>query len=257
MHVGVLRQPEVAHRLDAETGGLVLCGKTTAGIQGKASHFANEVCENLWRTVLSMRSCGAGLSRAFAARSIVKRYRALVRGNLQGCGRITLPISGAPSSTEYRSVAVEASSKCMHVTVVDLWPLTGRTHQLRKHMAYLGHPILGDRKYWGTPKVSESQLACHVAVLEESALAASSEREAAVLRGEGDGCTTCAADDSTSALHEPSDCKHDAVTRVEGAAVQSERGQQEAAHSRPADPGALHATAPAEVDAFHGDNGQV
>ena len=34
MHAGVLRQPEVAHRLDAETGGLVLCGKTTAGIQG-------------------------------------------------------------------------------------------------------------------------------------------------------------------------------------------------------------------------------
>ncbi|NJR42645.1 MAG: RNA pseudouridine synthase [Akkermansiaceae bacterium] len=160
MAAGVLRQPEVAHRLDAETGGLVLCGKTTAGLQGLCS--------------------------AFASRRILKRYRAVVRGALRGCGRITLPVSGAPSETEYRSVAVKPSSKCMHVTVVDLWPRTGRTHQLRKHLACCGHPILGDKKYWGTTPFPESELAAHVIALQECELAASADREAAVLRGEGD-----------------------------------------------------------------------
>lgn len=161
MHAGVLRRPEAAHRLDVETGGLVLCGKTTAALQG--------------------------LSSAFASQRILKRYRALIRGNLQGCGRITLPISGVASETEYRSVAVKPSNKYVHVTVVDLWPRTGRTHQLRKHMAFFGHPILGDKKYWGARKVLDMSTSEHVTKLKESELAASSELEAAVLRGTGGG----------------------------------------------------------------------
>jgi hypothetical protein len=175
----VLRRPEVAHRLDAETGGLVICGKTTATLQA--------------------------LSSAFATQRIIKRYRALVRGGLQGCGRITLPISGAASETEYRSVAVHRSSKCMHLTVVDLWPRTGRTHQLRKHMAYLGHPILGDQKYWGTRKLPKSVLSGRVTVLEECQLA-SADLEAAVRCG-GDVATQYA--EPASVAQQPADHTHD------------------------------------------------
>lgn len=189
MHAGVLRRPEVAHRLDAETGGLVLCGKTTAGLQG--------------------------LSAAFATRQILKRYRALVRGELHGCGRITLPISGVPSETEYRSVAVRHSSKCMHVTVVDLWPRTGRTHQLRKHFAYLGHPILGDKKYWGMKKLPVSELAVHVLELEERSLAAAAENEDAVLCGQAGDGTVCSA--ASGGLHPPSSL-HETDTGAEESA---------------------------------------
>ena len=79
------------------------------------------------------------------------RYRAVVAGELRGCGRITIPLGGKPCTTEYRGVAVHASTAaaCGHaVSTVDLWPHTGRTHQLRLHMALLGHAILGDALYW-------------------------------------------------------------------------------------------------------------
>ena len=112
------------HRLDADTGGLLVCAKT---------HPAQQA-----------------LSNAFADRAVKKRYRALVRGALTGCGRVRAPLEGKACWTEYRSVAVTESKLCGHVTTLDLWPHTGRKHQLRQHMAMLGHPILGDTSYWGT-----------------------------------------------------------------------------------------------------------
>jgi 23S rRNA-/tRNA-specific pseudouridylate synthase len=110
------------HRLDAPTGGLVVCSKT-------------KVAE------ARIKSC-------FRNRLVQKRYRAIVRGKLEPDeGQIEEPIHGLPSSTKYRVCFVTKSAQYGHVTTVDLWPLTGRKHQLRKHMAGLGHPILGDEKY--------------------------------------------------------------------------------------------------------------
>jgi hypothetical protein len=71
-----------------------------------------------------------------------------VRGKLQGCGRVTFSLAGKPSCTEYRVVQHTHSALCGTVTTVDMWPHTGRTHQLRKHLAMIGHPILGDVLYW-------------------------------------------------------------------------------------------------------------
>lgn len=51
------------------------------------------------------------------------------------------------AETEYAAVAHTESGRWGCLTTVDLWPHTGRTHQLRRHMAGLGHPILGDKKY--------------------------------------------------------------------------------------------------------------
>lgn len=120
---GVLKRPQEVHRLDADTGGLLICAKSR-----------NALCT---------------LSHAFATRAVKKRYRALVRGKLDGCGRISFPISGKPSCTEYLAVQHTPSELCGMVTTVDMWPHTGRTHQLRKHLALIGHPILGDVRYWG------------------------------------------------------------------------------------------------------------
>jgi hypothetical protein len=119
---GVLYRPQEIHRLDAETGGLLVCAKTAPALRV--------------------------LSAAFRQRAVKKRYRALVRGALDGCGRVTLELGGKACWTEFRAVAVHASALCGSVTTVDLWPHTGRLHQLRRHMALIGHPILGDVKYW-------------------------------------------------------------------------------------------------------------
>lgn len=131
----------IVHRLDQPTSGLVLMAR------GPAMQRA--------------------LSQAFAERRVHKRYQAVVGGRLSAPGDadaegwcdITLPIAadwerrplrvidgarGQPSHTRWRVLAHDDAAD---TTRVELEPVTGRTHQLRVHLAALGHPILGDALY--------------------------------------------------------------------------------------------------------------
>jgi 23S rRNA pseudouridine1911/1915/1917 synthase len=114
----VLPWPRPVHRLDVRTGGIVLCAKTA--------------------------SAHVHLGRQFEERRITKRYQAIVVGQLEGEGLVDLPIEGRASTSRYRALPPVRALKTDWVTPVNLWPETGRTHQLRIHMAHLGHPVLGD-----------------------------------------------------------------------------------------------------------------
>ncbi|MDP6934033.1 MAG: RluA family pseudouridine synthase [Myxococcota bacterium] len=116
-----LSTPRPVHRLDVPTGGLLLVAKTA--------------------------SAAAGLGRQLEDRTVHKRYRALVVGRLVGADRIDVPVEGRSASSRYAAVEHTRSLHCSWVTTVDLWPETGRTHQLRRHLAELGHPVLGDPLY--------------------------------------------------------------------------------------------------------------
>ena len=59
-------------------------------------------------------------------------------------GRIDLPLDGRPALTEYR---VERYDRARDASVVQIRIRTGRTHQIRRHLAALGHPVLGDPRY--------------------------------------------------------------------------------------------------------------
>lgn len=121
-----LWRPQHCHRLDKPTSGLVVVAKTGDAL--------------------------TNLSAAFAARLVRKRYRAVVAGRLGRVGApraaVCLPLSGQSARTEWAAVSHHPSAAYGHVTLVDLLPRTGRTHQLRRHMALLGHPIVGDAKYF-------------------------------------------------------------------------------------------------------------
>lgn len=122
------------HRLDMATSGLLLMAR------GAAMHRQ--------------------LSMLFQERQVAKRYIAVVAGQLAvETGEINLPLIcdwpnrprqmvsfeiGKPSLTRYRLLDFDASSNSSRV---ELEPITGRSHQLRVHMAALGHPILGDDLY--------------------------------------------------------------------------------------------------------------
>ncbi len=133
--------PTLCHRLDRETSGVVLFAK-----------------DRLSRT---------RIGRQFEARRIRKCYLALVRGTMEGEeGVIDLPLGrtltsevrlkmgvrydgdGLASRTEWR-----VARRLPEATLVELTPKTGRQHQLRVHLAAIGHPILGDKLYLGGEEV--------------------------------------------------------------------------------------------------------
>ena len=115
--------PRPVHRLDAGTQGLVLVARTS--------------------------DASVALGAALAGRNVRKRYRAIVAGRLDGKGCVDIDVGSKTAKSSF--VAVE-HTRSLHLpsgwmTTVDLWPHTGRKHQLRVHMASLGHPILGDKLY--------------------------------------------------------------------------------------------------------------
>ncbi len=116
-----LRWPKPVHRLDVPTSGILLIAKT-------------------------MRAQVA-LGGQFEKKNIRKIYRAIVQGKIESPGHIDSQVEGRDAATDYSPVRHVRSLKNEWLTLVDLSPLTGRTHQLRRHMAELGHPIAGDTLY--------------------------------------------------------------------------------------------------------------
>lgn len=106
----------------------------------------------------------AYLDRAFKAGTVEKEYLAVVKGDnrLDQKGIITARLDTHPNRRDMMVVAEKGgkhAKTCFEVVktledeaLVRLWPVTGRTHQLRVHMAYMGAPILGDRLYGGGAK---------------------------------------------------------------------------------------------------------
>ncbi len=116
-----LPAPLPAHRLDFKTSGVMLVAKT--------------------------RSALTHLSRQFQERVISKTYQAVVIGKAPVNGEIKEPINGREAYTIYECEQQSLSAKFGYLTHVVVKPLTGRHHQIRKHMASIGHAVLGDDLY--------------------------------------------------------------------------------------------------------------
>jgi 23S rRNA pseudouridine955/2504/2580 synthase len=136
LEFGSGQRPKLVHRLDKDTSGALLIARTSRA----AGFFA----------------------KAFSSRTARKTYWALVVGVPSiDDGTVDLPLAkqpgsggekmhvdeenGLPSRSRYRVIERAGNRACW----VELTPFTGRTHQLRVHMAAIGHPIVGDGKYGG------------------------------------------------------------------------------------------------------------
>ena len=128
---------KITHRLDMATSGILMFAKH--------------------------RDAEVAVSKMFQARTVDKHYIALVQGQLDAEGSVEVPLItdwenrprqivhfelGKPAKTLYQALSYDTETD---ITRVLLTPITGRSHQLRVHMQYLGHPILGDTLY-ATPE---------------------------------------------------------------------------------------------------------
>ncbi len=125
-------RPGIVHRLDKETSGLLIVAKD------EAAH--------------------AFLARQFNKRTTDKRYLAIVEGIVQlDNGLIEHPIGRHPRDRKRMSVRFSESKSAVTYykvlerfkdnTLLEIKPETGRTHQIRVHLAYIGHPVTGDKTY--------------------------------------------------------------------------------------------------------------
>ncbi len=116
-----LKHARPVHRLDAATSGLIIAAKTT--------------------------QAQIRLGEMFAAREIRKKYAAVVIGKTAEEGFFNAAIDGKESSTKYERADCVPSLRNEHLSLLHLYPTTGRTHQIRKHTSGAGFPIFGDKLY--------------------------------------------------------------------------------------------------------------
>jgi 23S rRNA pseudouridine1911/1915/1917 synthase len=146
-------QPEragVVHRLDRETSGVILVAKNVRALEA--------------------------LSKQFRERTIRKTYLALVHGVLKEAGRIDLPIGRHPTERKRMSVTGRPARTAVSdyrpiealgaYTLVEVKPLTGRTHQIRVHLSAKGFPIAGDKVYGGKRRPVFERHALHAFAIE-------------------------------------------------------------------------------------------
>ncbi|HET7320522.1 MAG TPA: RluA family pseudouridine synthase [Candidatus Saccharimonadales bacterium] len=125
----------IVHRLDRATSGVIICAKNQAALS--------------W------------LQKQFSQRKAKKTYVAIVQGSMrENEALIDMPIERNPKAPATFRVGVNGKHAKTHYKVLEtnnsyslleLKPETGRTHQLRVHLAQLGHPIVGDTIYGGKP----------------------------------------------------------------------------------------------------------
>ena len=116
----------IVHRLDRETSGVIIGAKN------------DETAKKL--------------QNQFSERTTKKTYLAIVKGSLNPKKAIMVHAKGKTAQTKY-----EVIDENNELSLVKLTPKTGRTHQLRVHLSYLKHPILGDRVYDKTITKAESE----------------------------------------------------------------------------------------------------
>jgi 23S rRNA pseudouridine1911/1915/1917 synthase len=154
--VGGVERPGIVHRLDKDTSGAMVVAKDD----------------------LTHR----GLARQFAERRVKKLYLAVVRGDVhREAGVIDAAVGRHPVERQKMSTHSRAGREAVtefrvverfgRYTLVELRPRTGRTHQIRVHMAALGHPLLGDPTYGRSRKEpARSSLAAQLAWFRRQAL---------------------------------------------------------------------------------------
>lgn len=147
--IGGVCKPGIVHRIDKDVSGLLVVAKTDRAHRALAEQFKDKTASRV--------------------------YNAVVKGVVQmDNGIINLPIGRSARDRKKMAVSFEHSKEAVtrykvlerfaNATLLEITLGTGRTHQIRVHLSYIGHPILGDLKY-GTTMIGISRTALHAKTL--------------------------------------------------------------------------------------------
>ncbi|MBN1267996.1 MAG: RluA family pseudouridine synthase [Kiritimatiellae bacterium] len=125
-------RPGIVHRLDKDTSGALVVAKTDAAMNSLVAQFkAHAVKKQYLALVWGRPQPPGGAIRTLVGRSVHNRKKMSAR-----------PARGREAVTHYRTIEAFKDVSLLSITIE-----TGRTHQIRVHMAHLGHPVVGDRQY--------------------------------------------------------------------------------------------------------------
>jgi len=137
-------RPGIVHRLDKDTSGIIIVTKSDFAHKSLAKQLKDRLVKKTYIAVVSGKmKKDDGVINEPIGRSIRDRKKMTVAKS-----------GGREAITRYSVIKIMGDK-----TIVELYPRTGRTHQLRVHLAHIGHPIVGDKIY--NPKKSKSGMMLH------------------------------------------------------------------------------------------------
>jgi 23S rRNA pseudouridine1911/1915/1917 synthase len=154
--IGGELRPGIVHRIDKDTTGLMVAAKTEKAMTSLGKQFAAHAIERVYRAIVwGVPRERSGTIDAALGRSPLNRQKIAV-----------LRVGGKPARTHYKVIETFGTT----ASLIECRLETGRTHQIRVHMAHIGHPLVGDPVY-GRPRtipgltLGISRQALHAAVL--------------------------------------------------------------------------------------------
>lgn len=135
--IGGIRRPGIVHRLDKDTSGVMVVAKTAEAHESLVAQFSARTIERLYGALVwGMPSPREGRIEGNIGRSPRNRKKMAV-----------LRSGGRAAATRYRVIATLGSREPPLAARIECRLETGRTHQIRVHMAHIGHPVVGDQTY--------------------------------------------------------------------------------------------------------------
>ncbi|MCR8826298.1 RluA family pseudouridine synthase [Pseudosulfitobacter koreensis] len=160
--VGGMKRPGIVHRIDKETSGLLVVAKSDAAHHGLADQFAAHTVERYYRALVygvpdanDPRLRGIR-GASFEPGNILKLTTQLARHKTDRQRQAVLFQGGRHAVTRARTVTRFGTPDVL--ALMECWLETGRTHQIRVHMAHAGHGLVGDPVYGGKRKLPKGAL---------------------------------------------------------------------------------------------------